>query len=387
MMKARADDRRIFESRTKPNILAFVDSQGMNANEIASALNAPINKDDVPKEYLFDELQEKKDGLFNKMALAEKKHVSQGDIGALIELFEHAKTFGSLIQIPPKLAAKLPEIKKRLDDVLKNGDLTHFPAQVFKPLLVQAGLLARQYHAVVANPPYMGGRYMNPSTKDFIRREYAGFHHDLFASFIRRSFSLISTCGELGFVVPFNWMFLATYDNLRSYLLSESVITTEVQLEFNAFEPAMVSVCLVTFQASHSDNYVGTYIRLSEFRGPENQSPKTLEAISNPTCRWRFHADQSEFNALPGKVIAYWIGERMRKCFAVGTPLGNIAEPRQGMATADNARFLRRWHETPVTTIGFAQNSREIALASRKKWFPYNKEEITAGGSETTNGL
>src|SRR4051812_10459417 len=95
MMKARADDRRIFDSEAKPNVLAFQDSQGMNAADITYALNAPINKEDVPSEYLFEHMQEEKDGLFSKKALAERGHVSQADIGRLLSLFQNAKTFGS----------------------------------------------------------------------------------------------------------------------------------------------------------------------------------------------------------------------------------------------------------------------------------------------------
>ena len=68
----------------------------------------------------------------------EKAHVSHTDIASLLDLFENAKTFGSLIQIPPKLAAKLPQLEKRLEDVLKRGDLTHSTAHVIKPLLRQA---------------------------------------------------------------------------------------------------------------------------------------------------------------------------------------------------------------------------------------------------------
>src|SRR5207244_5428168 len=103
MMKARANDRRIFDSGPKPNVLALQESRAMNAADITHALNAPINREDVPKEYLFEEIEEEKAGLFNKKALAEKGHVSQADIAYLLELFENATTFGSLIQIPPKL--------------------------------------------------------------------------------------------------------------------------------------------------------------------------------------------------------------------------------------------------------------------------------------------
>ena len=86
---------------------------------------------------------------------------SQDDIAALLGLFENAKTFGSLIQVPVTLAAKLPEIEQRLNDVMKHGDLTHASARVIMPLLQQARLLARQYDAVVANPPYMGGKFFS----------------------------------------------------------------------------------------------------------------------------------------------------------------------------------------------------------------------------------
>src|SRR5262249_43069268 len=80
MMKARADDRHLFEGEAKPNILAFEDSQGMNAADITRALNSPINKEDVPRACLFEEIEEEKAGLCSKKTLAEKGHVSQTDI-------------------------------------------------------------------------------------------------------------------------------------------------------------------------------------------------------------------------------------------------------------------------------------------------------------------
>jgi hypothetical protein len=373
MMKARADDRRIFDSEAKPNILAFEDSQGMNANEIAYALNAPFNKDDVPNEYLFEEIQEEKDGLFSKMALAEKGHVSQGDIAALLELFGNAKTFGSLIQVPPKLEAKLPGIEKRLGDVLTHGDLTHASAHVLKPLLQQARLLAQQYDAVVANPPYMGSKYMLPILKSFVKTEYHGFHHDLFSASIVRLTKFCRTNRELGTVVPFNWMFLSSYESFRKYLLEATSLTTGVQLEFNAFEPAMVSVCLMTFRCSRTTEHRGSFIRLSDFKGAHNQPIKTLEAIRNSSCGWHFTVKQSDFLSIPGFPIAYWIGDRMRSCFKEGMRLGDWIDLQPGLQTSDNARFVRLWHEVDIKRCGFGFRSNAEAKESGLKWFPHNK--------------
>jgi type II restriction/modification system DNA methylase subunit YeeA len=373
MMKARADDRRIFDSDAKPTVLAVQDSQGLSAADISHALNSPINKEDVPSEYLFEEIEEEKLGLFSKKALAEKGHVSQGDIASLLALFENAKTFGSLIQIPPKLAAKLAEIEKRLGEVLKHGDLTHASSYVLKPLLQQARLLARQYDCVVANPPYIGGKYMNPLVKGYIKEAYKGFHQDVFSSFIIRGMRFTAKNRHQAFVVPFNWMFLSSYETLRQTLLAQSILQTAVQLEFNAFEPAMVSVCLTSVQVSVLPDYIGSYIRLSDFRGPENQAPKTLEAISNRQCGWFYEVAQTEFSAIPGQPIAYWISRPLRDAFRRGTPLGELAAPRQGMATADNNRFLRRWQEVAFSDIGLLAPSREAALQLGKKWYPYNK--------------
>lgn len=227
MMKARADDRRIFESEAKPNILSFEDSRGMNAADITHALNSPILKEPMPpKETLYEEIEEDKAGLFSKNSLAQNGQVSQGDIASLLELFENAKTFGSLIQVPPKLVTKLPEIEQRLKAVLKHGDLTHAPAHVLMPLLRQVSYLARQYDAVVANPPYMGTRYMGGSLKSYVKQHFNGYEKDLFSSFIIRSEALANKHGELGFMCPFVWMFISSHEDLRIELIKSKTITT-----------------------------------------------------------------------------------------------------------------------------------------------------------------
>jgi type II restriction/modification system DNA methylase subunit YeeA len=373
MMNARADDRRIFDSEAKPNILAFQESQGMNAADLAHALNAPINKENVPQEHLFEEIQEEKDGLFSKKALAEKGHVSQADIACQLELFENAKTFGSLIQIPPKLAAELPEIEKRLEDVLKYGDLTHTATHVLKPLLQQARLLARRYDVVVANPPYMGWKYLNAALRQYLTNHYPDADKDLFSAFMVRSRIYALPSGRLGIVSPFSWMFLPSFSELRNILLSTSTLETLVQLEFNAFEPAMVTVCAYTLCNRHTPSHLSTFIRLSEFTGADNQGPKTIEAIANRECGWLYYARPDNFTAIPASPIAYWVSDRVRNAFIQGQRLDLLASPRKGMCTRDNNAFVRRWQEVSIERTGFHLNNRAEAIESKKRWFPYQK--------------
>jgi type II restriction/modification system DNA methylase subunit YeeA len=372
MMKARADDRRIFDSEAKPNILAFEDSYGMNPDDITQALNSPINKDDVPSEYLFEEIQEEKDGLFSKKALAEKGCVSKGDIASLLELFENAKTLGSLIQIPPKLADTLPAIEMRLDDVLKCGDLTHAPAHDLKPLLRQARRLTAQHGIVLANPPYLGAKGMNPLLKDYVANAYPACKSDLFAIFVIRSFDLLTSNGFSGFVTPYVWMFISSYEDFRTTLLSRATLTSLIQLEYNAFEPACVPVCTLTLRKGLLSAFVADCIRLSEFKGHQNQSPRTLEAIRNPLCGWRFRSTNDQFLQVPGKPICYWIPKAIAETF-FKPPIATLCEPREGMTTGRNVKFVRFWFEVDYSAVFYGAKNREEARESGRRWFPYNK--------------
>jgi type II restriction/modification system DNA methylase subunit YeeA len=307
MMKARADDRRIFDSEAKPNILAFQESKGLDAAAIANALNSPINKNDAPREYLFKEIEEAETPLLTREVLADKGHVSQSDIASLLALFENAKTFGSLIQIPPTLAAKLLGIEHRLDDVLKHGDLTHASAQFIKPLLQQGRVLAKRYDAVVANPPYMGGKSMTPLLKSFLKSNYQNYDKDLFSAFMIRNILFSNQLGELGFMSPFVWMFISSYEDLRNYFIKKATITTLVQLEYSGFDGATVPICTFTLSKSHIASFSGSYVRLSNFRGADEQGPRALEAIRNPNCGWFYVTKSDGFAKIPGSPIAYWI--------------------------------------------------------------------------------
>ncbi|WLD11907.1 BREX-1 system adenine-specific DNA-methyltransferase PglX [Planctellipticum variicoloris] len=369
MMKARADDRRLFDSEAKPNIVALQDSQGLNAADITHALNSPINKEDVPQESLFEEIDEEKRGLFSKKALAEKGHVSQADIASLVELFDNAKTFGSLIQIPPKLAAKLPEIEKRLEDVLKFGDLTHASAHVLKPLLRQARLLGRRYDAVVANPPYMGSKFYTPTLKAFINTEYKEGKADLYACFMERNNRATKPSGFHGMINIPNWMFLSSFEELRKRLFDTQSIDTFIHNGRGVFGSDFGS-CAFVIRKAHLPEYRGSYRRLFEKQG---------SVASNEELESRFHTStthtpcNADFATIPGCPVAYWVSEALMDVFAHSEQLGAVAVAKQGLATADNSQFLRRWHEVDSAKIGFGMESRHAASESKLKWFPYNK--------------
>lgn len=86
-----------------------------------------------------------------------------------------------------------------------------------------------------------------------------------------------------------------------------------------------------------------------------------------------YRASAASFMAIPSSPIAYWVESNMRTAFFKGKPLGESAPVRQGLATADNDRFIRLWHEVSINKIGLNLKNRKAAESSLKKWFPYNK--------------
>jgi type II restriction/modification system DNA methylase subunit YeeA len=374
MMRARGDDRRIFESGIQPHVMAIQDSKEMDAGKITEALNVPILKSKLPSsEFLFEELEEAKTPLFSRKNLSVEGNISKNEIGQLIDLFEHGKTFGSLIHVSEELVEKLPEINKRVNEVMVYGDIIgKAAAKRIEPIIYQANILRDSYHIVVTNPPYLNNKGMNQQLKLFLRNNYSEVKSDLFSAFMMRNLAFADDYGQLGFMAPFVWMFIASYEKLRNHFIINNTLTSLVQLEYSGFEGATVPICSFVLAKNHITGFVGSYIRLSEFRGPDQQGPKTLEAISNHDCGWFYKTKPDDFRKIPGCPIAYWANNRVFQIFENGDLIGNIAETRKGMGTGNNERFVRCWFELDRDKIFFDSSSRDEAQHSNLKWFPYN---------------
>jgi type II restriction/modification system DNA methylase subunit YeeA len=284
--------------------------------------------------------------------------------------FEQAKNFGSLI-VPrlrdPAEALRVIAGRDFAGDLL----LKDVQARVVA-VLRMAEALSCKFHVVIANPPYMGGKGMNGQIADFLKENYPDVKSDLFSAFIVRNSQMALSKAQLGFMTPFVWMFISSFEKLRLFLLERKTITSLIQLEYSGFDGATVPVCTFTVQNNHMPNFRGGYVRLTEFKGATNQGPKTLEAISNKRSSWFHRAAATDFQKISGSPIAYWVSDITLDIFADFDQLKDHANPRQGMATTKNDLFLRQWFEVAKSKSGFGL-SPEDGRRSALKWFPVNK--------------
>jgi type II restriction/modification system DNA methylase subunit YeeA len=295
-------------------------------------------------------------------------------VAALQEKFENAKQFGSLL-VPDEQASfysKYIEAIESYDvnevELLEETYIIELKEKLL-PLLKQAYLLALKYEVVVTNPPYHN-KY-NPVLKKFMNDNYKDYKSDLYSAFIYRCTQMTVENGFAGLMTPFTWMFISSHENLRKYIIENQSISSLIQLEYSAFTEATVPICTFVIQNQNRTS-IGEYIRLEEFKGADLQPIKVKEAVKN-NVDYRYSCDSKSFNAIPGSPIAYWATSQVRDIFKRYPSLQEIAEPRQGLATSDNNRFLRLWHEVAYLNIGFGCKSSQEAQESKKKWFPYNK--------------
>ncbi|MBN1546807.1 MAG: BREX-1 system adenine-specific DNA-methyltransferase PglX, partial [Syntrophaceae bacterium] len=311
MMKARADDRRIFGNGAKPNVFSIQESKGLDAEKITIGLNAPILKSQLPPpETLFEELDQARNPLFSRENLSIKGEVEVSDVAQLLSLFKDGKTFGALIRVPDEMAKKLSGIKERIDDVLVYGNMygKEIAAGILR-IVKQAQVLAGKYDAVVTNPPYMGGKGMNGAIKSFAKSNYPESKSDLFAMFIERCLEMAGKQGMVGIITMQSWMFLSSFEKLRAQLFGESTILSMAHLGPRAFDSIsgeVVSTTAFTLENTPRPDYKGIYLRLVDGNSEAEKRTAMLKAIKNPNCGWFFQASAADFKKIPGNPIAYW---------------------------------------------------------------------------------
>ncbi|OZF48315.1 restriction endonuclease [Rhodococcus sp. 14-2470-1b] len=288
--------------------------------------------------------------------------------------FRDADTVGSLIKPDADATGQAAVVVDGLTDL--EGTLYYDTLLRARSAVEQAALLGRQYSVVTANPPYMGSKNMDARLTEFAKDNFPNSKSDLFSIFVERCLDFLPVGGHAGLMTPFVWMFIASYEVLRKRIINEESITTLVQLEYSGFDGATVPVCAYVLRRGRSDR-IGAFVRLSDFVGPAVQGPKALKIIqadrllrtgkmSGGMERHMYRIATSEFAKVPGTPIAYWLSNAMRAAFTQGRLLREVAEPRKGMDTGDNSRFLRGWWEVSKRTTSLTE-------FRSGTWNPYNK--------------
>ena len=338
MMKARQYDRRFFSRGIQPHVYAIVESNHVDQFAVDYFCNGDA-----------------------KLRAA---------MDTILSELHDAKEYGSILTVTPQDWSALYD---RFAEITEDINMSRETAlRELLPLVQVAEALAQKYDVVVTNPPYMGASKMNSKLNEFVKNNYADYKSDFFSAFVIYASQITKQSGYCGFFTPYVWMFIQSYEKMRTYLYNYATIETLIQFEYSAFEEATVPVCTFTFQNRHLQKK-GCYLRLVDFRGGmEVQRQKTLEAIKNHDCGFYYEQSTNNFSKIPGSPVAYWVSKNLFADFSDGNLLKNMAEPKSGLSTTDNNRFLRFWYEVSIRNISFTITDIDETV-DKTKWFPIAK--------------
>ena len=303
------------------------------------------------------------------------------NLSKIIEDFEDAKEYGSILKLETidkeTLEKEFNLLKESLDNeqgtLIFNEDELDInieeDLELIESLIRQHITLVNQYETVVTNPPYMGGKGFSPKLKTYVEKNYKDTKSDLFAVFIERCNEFTKKNCYTSMITMQSWMFLSSFETLRKNIIEKTEIKSLNHLGTRAFSEIggeVVSTVAWVSQKKNPKND-GTYLRLVDY----NNADLKEEEFFNKTNY--FQAKQKDFEKIPGSPIAYWVSNHTREIFEKNQKLGEVGEAKQGLATADNNRFLRLWNEVSYNKIGYNMSNSKEALESKKKWFPCNK--------------
>lgn len=232
--------------------------------------------------------------------------------------------------------------------------------------------LSRRFTCTVANPPYMGSSSFNPFMSKWVKKNYPDVKSDLCTCFIERNLSLAKVGGFASLVTSDTCMYLSSFVAMRTSLIDDNTILTFVDTRgTNAHPDVFDANAIWVLRHGRLDGYEGSYFKLNH-RIPE-KAGALLEAIRNPDCGWFYRRDADTFKQIPGTPIAYWASDALLDAFGNAKQLSEYGKPRQGLATGENARFVREWWEVDGCKSIYSCGSIQESIESACKWFPYNK--------------
>lgn len=298
--------------------------------------------------------------------------LAQSQIDLLQKTFKDAKEYGSILDVKDfdfNFWEERLYAVQTLNMGLLYSDITEQLREKLPQLIKQASIMQQKYECVITNPPYLGSKFFDAKLTEFMTKKYPNSKTDTCVAFIEKALQMTAKNSYCALVVMQSWMFLSSFEKFREHLLNNSTIQTMTHMGNNVMRIAF-GTCATVWQKTVMPKYKAVYSWVENDDITEKDIPYTFPIKDNG--RYNIVA-QNGFHSIPGSPIAYWASDRVREIFKNEEMLGNIAKPRQGMATTNNDLFLRNWFEINNKKIGFNIKSTEDAIASKRKWFPYNK--------------
>lgn len=298
-----------------------------------------------------------------------------------ILLMNHANTLGSIMKfnISEQTRNVVMVRTQEYEDLLANGEIVPSSVLLLMPYMRIILALTQKYAALCMNPPYMGSGRFDDVLSKYVKDNYADAKADLFSVFMQMGMERLAPNGKMAQINMQSWMFLSSFEKLRKQFLKDYNIDNMLHLGPRTFDELSGEVVQNTAFVLSKHVPVeqgGVYYRLVEGKNCADKEQLFLLHIhgnEDGNSIYCPNVEQKNFEKIPGAPIGYWVSPKIQEIFTSNLALSAVCSPTQGLATADNARFLRLWFEPSYSRIGFGCENAALAARSQKKWFPTTK--------------
>ena len=292
------------------------------------------------------------------------------EIDAAFQLLEQAPNLGSTMKF-----AISERTRVYLQERVACYEAKPQFSQDFEPLVQGFRLilaLTDRYAAVIANPPYMGSGKMNEVLSEYVKKNYAEGKGDLFSVFMQVAESMLEPNGKYGMINMQSWMFLSSFEKLRTHILSQLHIDSMLHLgpqTFDELSGEVVQNTAFVISKHQPLEEGGTYYRLVDGNNCREKEELFLAHRCNNEDGNRIYfpnVSQKNFEKIPGSPIGYWVSEKIINLLSIKSNIDSKYSVGSGLSTSDNIRFLRFLWEPSYNTI--SKNGMD-----NKKWFLFQK--------------
>ena len=299
-----------------------------------------------------------------------------------ILLMNHANTLGSIMKfdISDQTRNVVMARTQEYEEQLANGEIVPSSILLLMPYMRIILALTQKYAALCMNPPYMGSGRFDEVLAKYVKDNYAEGKADLFSVFMQMGMERLATNGKMAQINMQSWMFLSSFEKLRTQFLTHYNIDNMLHLgprTFDELSGEVVQNTAFVLSKHEPTEQGGVYYPLVDGKNCNDKERLFLEAKQGDgTVTIDYHnVEQKNFEKIPGNPICYWASKQLVSVFE-NTPMGDYGWGSKGIITGDNSKFLRFWHEVNCQKIRFDAECASDSYDNVKKWFP-----CTKGGS------
>ncbi|MFC6720717.1 BREX-5 system adenine-specific DNA-methyltransferase PglX [Halobacteriaceae archaeon SHR40] len=300
-------------------------------------------------------------------------------LSSILDAFEEVHGLGSLLDVRGTLRELFDEeggqqltltddfsmdhtlssfLRSLREATAEHRDEDSFLAQDLRSFVRLLDVLSQDYDVALMNPPYGSGNRMPDEVQAYVDDHYE-YKSEFYINFFEVCERLVKDKGRIGMIVPRTFMFKRTFQDFREDFIGDrGSFDFLAEFGIGVLDKATVRTAGTVVRVNQEQKSSGDFYRLHDLdKGKKEDAflSAAFETTEGPIRR-HYTRDVAVFSEIPGTPLSYWVPDNIRAIYNTDTyfdadnadidanSLGNV---KQGLATGNNARYLRRFWESP----------------------------------------